>query len=319
MDITFVYSPEYDIRFFGLEKLHPFDSGKYGRAWQLLEERFGEALTPLRIEPAGEISGADLLLVHSQRYLDSLNDAVVLATALELPFLAQIPAPLIHGHILRPMRLATEGTSLAVQRALQTGGVAVNLSGGYHHASGERGEGFCLYADVAIAVARARRGGQLTPGKDRILYIDLDAHQGNGVERAFLNDPALSIVDAYNAAIYPQDRVAEQRIDRAIPLPPGTGNAVYLARVHETMTEALRNQGPFPLAIYNAGTDVHADDQLGGLALTDAGVLQRDTLVLDALIAAQIPTVVLPSGGYSTRSYHLIYETLRWLLETHRA
>ena len=310
-----VFSPGYDIKFFGIEKQHPFDSCKYGRAWALLREQFGTALDAVTIEPNETIGNGDLLLAHTAAYLASLHSPATIAAALELPFAATIPPFLIAAHLLRPMRLAVAGTVLAAHAALEHG-AAANLSGGYHHASREKGEGFCLFADVSVALARLRRDGLLAPGC-RILYIDLDAHQGNGVSRDALNAPDLYLVDFFNRTIYPHDPVARARVDYPVALVPGTGDDTYLSHLATALTQIeafIAAHGTFALAVYNAGTDPFAGDLLGGLAMTEDGIYRRDCLVMDALRRLAIPAVMLPSGGYSPQSYQMIARTVAYLL-----
>ena len=130
--------------------------------------------------------------------------------------------------VLRPMRWATAGTVLAAREAMRTGGLAVNLSGGYHHASRDRGEGFCVYSDIGIAITMLRDAGVLAPD-DRVVYVDLDAHQGNGVARVFVDDPRVFIFDVYNELIYPRDAHARRRIDCDLPVPPGCDDGRYLS------------------------------------------------------------------------------------------
>jgi histone deacetylase 11 len=205
MPAAVVYSPHYDITFFGVERLHPFDSRKYVRAWAVLRERFGKALRASHLRPAGPVNDADLRTVHTDLYLDTrLRSPAYLARALEVPQVARAPRWLIDWRVLRPMRWATAGTILAAREALRSGGVVMNLSGGYHHAGSDRGEGFCLYADVGVAVAVLRHDGLLA-ADDRVLYVDLDAHQGNGVARVFAHDPKVFLFDLYNRDIYPHD------------------------------------------------------------------------------------------------------------------
>src|SRR5262249_35846076 len=150
----------------------------------------------------------------------------------------------------RRMRYATGGTMLAAREALRTR-IAINLGGGYHHASRDRGEGFCVYADIAIAAARIRQETAVC----RILVIDLDAHQGNGVERIYGGDPETGIFDMYNAAIYPRDEEAKNGIDWDIPLRPGTSDRTYLGLLREVLPRAIDEFQP-ELAFYNAGTDI---------------------------------------------------------------
>jgi histone deacetylase 11 len=312
-----VYSPAYDITLFGLERLHPFDSRKYGRAWAALREEVGPALRNHHVAPAAPVTPDELRSVHSEPYLDeSLRSSAYLARALEVPPVARLPRWVTDWRVLRPMRWATAGTVLAAREALRTGGLAVNLSGGYHHASRDRGEGFCVYSDIAVAVALLRDEGLLGPA-GRVVYVDLDAHQGNGVARVFVDDPRVFILDVYNELIYPRDAHARRRIDCDLPVPPGTDDRRYLSLLRAELPpflDALSRPTRPALAVYNAGTDVFEGDPLGHLRLTADGVLARDQFVLNALAERHIPTVMLPSGGYTRDSYRLIARTVAWAL-----
>ncbi len=151
-----VYSRHYNIGFYGFERMHPFDSRKYGRVWKLLKQKFGRQLKSMSIRTDRGASREELLLVHTEAYLKQLRDSKYIARALELPIVAKMPAWMIDWHVLRPMRWATRGTILAAEAALENG-LAINLSGGYHHARPDQGEGFSIYADIGIAVAASGR------------------------------------------------------------------------------------------------------------------------------------------------------------------
>lgn len=308
-----VYTPEYDISFFGVEKLHPFDTHKYSRAWNAAREQEKALLEAATIAPDRPVSDEELLRVHTPAYLAELRSPAYLAQALEVPPVALFPYALIDSHVLRPMRLATRGTILAAEKALETGGVAVNLSGGYHHASREKGEGFCVFSDVPVAISAIRADGRLTPDA-RILIIDLDAHQGNGFERACREDDPVSFLDLFNEQIYPRDGIARERINVPLPVKSGIGDEEYLGLLRGALPDFLDKRLDATLAFYNAGTDVHQSDLLGGMNLTDDGVFERDRFVLDALAERGIPTVMTLSGGYSPASYALVARTLLHLL-----
>src|SRR3954447_18259461 len=148
-DPRIVFSRRYDVGFFGLERLHPFDSRKYGRAYRLLRRRFGRRLKAASVTPDRPIARDELLAVHTAEYLAKLKDPAYLARALEVPPVRRAPAWVTDWCVLRPVRWAARGTVLAVREAVR-GALAVNLSGGYHHAGPDRGEGFCLYNDLAL-------------------------------------------------------------------------------------------------------------------------------------------------------------------------
>jgi histone deacetylase 11 len=312
-----IYSPRYNISLFGLERLHPFDSQKYGRAWQVLRKRFGKALDPMWVRPSRPASREEILLVHSAAYLSKLRDTSYLATALEVPVARYVPAWILDWRILRAMRWATAGTIEAARESLKHG-LAINLSGGFHHAKPGSGEGFCIYADAAIAIRVLRQEGQL--GSDaRIAYIDLDAHQGNGVCHCFEQDQQVYIFDMYNSQIYPAyDSAARDRVDCNLRLTSACEGEEYLRTLKNNLPGFLDSVGrePIGLALYNAGTDVFTGDPLGGLNLSAADILERDLFVVKQLRGRGIPTALVLSGGYTRESYRLVADSVIPLLET---
>ena len=312
-----VYSRHYNIGFFGLERLHPFDSRKYGRAWRCLKRHFGASLHKVSICPKRPIGLDQLLNVHKSSYLDRLRQTKYVASALEVPALQHLPIGLTELCVLRPMRWATMGTVIAARECIDHG-FAVNLGGGYHHAKPANGEGFCIYSDIALAVHSLRTDGLLA-GDDRIAYIDLDAHQGNGVCHAFMADKQFFIFDMYNSTIYPKnDSDARDRIDCDIRLTSNCHESEYLRELKDRLPgflDSVSQSQRIGLAIYNAGTDVYADDPLGGLNVSADGILQRDLFVFRELRQRGIPTVMLLSGGYTSVSYKLVADSVIQILE----
>lgn len=318
-ELRVVYSRRYNIGFFGIERLHPFDSRKYGRAWKRLRQEFGSQIDRRQVLVDRPASDEELRLVHTGEYLQSLRDPHEIAAALEIPLLRLMPAWLLRWCVLRPMRWAVRGSVLAAKAALKHGS-AVNLSGGYHHAKPSRGEGFCIFSDIGLIVRQLRQES-LLKSEDTIVYVDLDAHQGNGVCHQFQSDRQVVIYDMYNQDNYPaSDLVARARIDVNLPLPFGCPGTRYLATLHEKFPAFLDTlPSPRPrLAIYNAGTDVYAGDQLGGLNLSEEDILERDLFVLQQFQQRRIPFVMLLSGGYSRQSYRLVANTVSHLLRRGR-
>lgn len=311
-----LYSPHYDIHFFGLERMHPFDSCKYGRAWRELNRTVGPELKKRSLRVDRPASDSELRLAHSAAHLEGLRSSQTLARALELPFLRRAPAWLLRWRIVQPMLWAVRGTILAAEAALQHGWAA-NLSGGYHHAKPDRSEGFCLFSDIAIAVRALRASAALKP-PGRIVYIDLDAHQGNGVCHQFMDDPEVFIFDMYNSWIYPTgDSAARGRIDCDVPLDYRSSGDEYLSLLRAKLPaflDSVSRTQEISLAIYNAGTDVVSGDPLGGLDLSASDVLARDLFVIQQCRDRGIPAVLLPSGGYTRESFRLIAATLAELL-----
>jgi histone deacetylase 11 len=316
-----VYSRRYNIGFLGVERLHPFDSRKYGKAWRKLGRDVKALRNRAWVRVPRAASWGELAAIHTGEYLNRLNDRLELSWALEIPPLRRVPAWATRWVVLRPMRWAVMG-SLVAARAALAHGVAVNLSGGYHHAKPDRGEGFCVVNDVAFLVHGLRAEGRLGPD-DRVAYIDLDAHQGNGVCHHFRGDNRVFILDAYNPRIYPAfDHTARDRIDCPVPLPADCTGAEYLdllAGALPGFLNSISHNSRVALAVYNAGTDVFAGDALGGLNLAAADVLARDLYVVEQLRERNIPVVMLLSGGYSRASYELVADSVAEMLRRYGA
>jgi histone deacetylase 11 len=311
-----VYSRHYNIGFYGLQRLHPFDTRKYGRAWRLICRHFGSTVQQLHVRPDRPASRDELLLVHTADYINRLRDPKYVADALEVPLVRYLPGWAIDWHVLRPMRWATRGTMLAARIALEHS-FAVNLSGGYHHAKPDRGEGFSIYSDIGIAVASLRADGSIAEG-DRIVYVDTDAHQGNGVCHTFMFDNRVFIFDIFNSRIYPMfDVDARKRIDCAVGVTSRCTDSEYLRGLQIHLPGFLDSvcNSRVGLAIYNAGTDVFDGDPLGDLNISASTIRERDLFVVGELKKRQIPTVMVLSGGYTKRSYQLVADSVIPLLE----
>lgn len=301
-----IFHRRYDIGFLGLERLHPFDSRKYGRAWSMILREVGPTARAARLTPAAPVSAAELTTVHTPRYLDALRDAGAIVDILEVPPLRLLGARVLDLAVLRPMRWATAGTVMGARQAL-AGGAAINLGGGYHHAGPDGGEGFCVYADVGLAVRTLWAEGAL-PADASVAHIDLDAHLGNGVAHVFADEPRARLFDMHNGSIYPDDPAALRRVDHALPLARGADDATYLDTLRGELPGFLDAAAP-AFAVYNAGTDVLDGDRLGQLSVSASGVLARDLFVLDALSARGIPWLMVTSGGYTAASAGLIAQT----------
>ncbi|XP_041815902.1 histone deacetylase 11 isoform X2 [Chelmon rostratus] len=259
-----VYHPDYNITFMGLEKLHPFDAGKWGKVIHFLkEEKF---ITDGSIVEALEATEEDLLVVHTKRYLNRLKAG-----------------------------------KLAVDR-----GWAINVGGGFHHCSSDRGGGFCAYADITLAIKFLF---ERVEGISRATIIDLDAHQGNGHERDFLDDRRVFIMDMYNRYIYPGDGYAKRAIKRKVELDWGTEDSEYLQKV-ELHSEGALNEVRPDIIVYNAGTDILDGDPLGGLSISPQGIVKRDEIVFRAARRRDIPILMVTSGGYQKKTARIIADSI---------
>lgn len=312
MQARFIYTPHYDFSLLGLERLHPFDAHKFSRAWAIVQGHLGAALPALWLQPEGPVSDAELLRVHTSQYLQSLRSSAVVAKALELWPAKFVPNALLQSRLLIPMRLAVQGTILAAQCALE-GKVAMNFAGGYHHAFADHGEGFCIFADVPVAIEAQRAQGRLRTD-DTVIVIDLDAHRGNGFEAIFASDPAVHVLDVYNFQVYPGRRPGKfDEHPFSVAVRAHLDAEGYLNVVRARLDRFLEVVGTPKLAFYNAGTDIVAGDPLGHLLVSAAAVAERDRLVVDALAQRDVPTVIVTSGGYSRASHELVAQLALYL------
>jgi histone deacetylase 11 len=301
--VPIVYHPRYNITAFGLERLHPFDSRKYRRIHDALIARgLRRPKDFVRPRPA---SRADLLRLHTPEYLRSLRRPDVLAGILEVPIVRRLPGWLVHWRVLRAMRCATGGTSLACRLALEHG-LGINLGGGYHHAASAWGGGFCVYADVPLAARTLHDEGKI----GRVLVVDLDAHQGNGTAAVFQGWDWASIYDLYERDLFP---ARKEREDYPLPVGPGLTGGEYLGIVRDTLPVALDDIRP-DLVVYNAGSDPFVGDPLARYRLMPSDLAERDLLVVDRVRERGIPLAMVLSGGYSAESWKIHADAIEGIL-----
>lgn len=305
--VPIVFSKHYDITLFGIQKLHPFDSEKYGRVYRYLIKHSG--LDRESFYTPQQVSQENLLSVHTKEYLASLKKSWNIALIAELGTLAVVPGFLLQKRLLRPMKYGTGGTILACRLALDHGW-AVNLAGGYHHAKADSGGGFCFFADIPIAVCRAWERSPDMP----VLIVDLDAHQGNGCELIFGNDSRIHIFDIYNRDVFPQDTEARRYIEFDFPVRSFIKDAEYLPLLEDELLKAISKSKP-GLIIYNAGTDIFEDDPLGAMCISEDGIIRRDEIVFKAALTNKVPIVMLLAGGYTSGSAEIIGRSLDNLLK----
>ncbi|CAA0806691.1 Histone deacetylase 2 [Striga hermonthica] len=300
--VPLIYSSSYDIAFLGIEKLHPFDSSKWGRICRFL---IAEGLLDKKyiIEPL-EAKKEDLLVVHSETYLGSLKSSFNVATIVEVPPVALVPNCLVDKHVLYPFRKQVGGSILAAKLAKERGW-AINVGGGFHHCSAEKGGGFCVYAGISLCIHFAFTRLNIS----RVMIIDLDAHQGNGHEKDFSDDRRVYILDMYNPDIYPFDYEARRYINQKVEVASGTTTTEYLSRLEGALKVAADAFYP-ELIIYNAGTDILDGDPLGRLKISSDGIAKRDEKVFVFAREREIPLVMLTSGGYMKSSAKVIADSI---------
>ena len=189
-------------------------------------------------------------------------------------------------------RIIAQGT-LDCARYARQDGVALNVAGGTHHSFADRGEGFCVFNDIAIAINELLATGEIT----RALVVDLDVHQGNGTAKIFEYEPRVFTFSMHGARNYP---TRKEKSDLDIGLPDATGDAVYLDTLAGHLPGLLDGVRP-DVVFYLSGVDVLETDKLGRLALTLQGCKERDRYVLQCCYDRSLPVAISMGGGYSER------------------
>ncbi len=274
------YHPDYYVE---LPPTHPFPMSKYPRVFERLRAA-GVVAEGEVMQPAEAPLGL-LARVHTAEYLAKLE-----AGALSDQEIRRLGVPW-SPRLWRRSRLAAAGTLLAARAALEDG-LAGNLAGGTHHAFADRGEGFCVLNDVAVAVRALQDAGEAR----RALVVDLDVHQGNGTAAIFAGDADVFTLSLHGERNYPTQKM---RSTLDVGLPDGTGDEAYLAALEQALAGALSSFEP-DVVFYLAGVDPAAGDRYGRLALTDDGLRRRDRLVVATLRSRRLPVVLLLAGGYAS-------------------
>jgi acetoin utilization deacetylase AcuC-like enzyme len=268
------YHPAY---FFPLPQTHPFPMEKFPQAYA----RLSETCPALRISSAEPVPYSDLLRVHTRDYLRGL----------ELGMLAQNRTGFeLSSTLFQRCRLETGGTISALEAALAEG-LAANLAGGTHHAFPDRGAGFCLLNDVAVAIRVLRtRITQL-----RVLVIDTDAHQGDGTHFIFRDDPLVFTYSIHVGKNYPSRK---EPGDLDVPLARFVSGEVYLAELRRSLPMVVDRFNPDVL-IWVSGVDPHENDRFGQMQLRTEDLSSRDRFILELYRTYEIPMAILFGGGYN--------------------
>ena len=280
LGFKFVYSDRYDLNL----GEHIFPTAKY----RMIRDRLladGTAHAADFVEPV-PASDEDMLRVHTAAWVDALRTGRLSfsqAAELEIPYSQEM---------VSAVWLATGGSIEAGRRALADT-IGFNIGGGFHHAFADHGEGFCAINDVAVAI----RTLQASSGVGRAMIVDCDAHHGNGSAAIFRDDPDVFTVSMHQFHNYPEEKPAS---DLDIHLADGCGDDEYLEILAARFPPSLYDFQP-DLLFYVAGADPFGEDQLGGLALTIAGLKRRDSLVLKTARRHGIPVAIVLAGGYARR------------------
>lgn len=272
------YTPRY---YADIGEGHIFPIRKFERVRdRLLAE--GTLLAQELVEPQ-PAAIKDVLLVHTPDYLTRLRAGTLTPREIRRLGLPWSKA------LVRRSFLATGGTLNAARCALEAG-VGSNLAGGTHHAYPDRGEGFCVLNDVAIAIRSLMRDRLI----GRAAVVDCDVHQGNGTAAIFNGDETVYTFSMHGAKNYP---LFKERSTLDVELPDGTGDEAYLETLTAHLPQVFAHRPD--IIFYLGGADPFAGDKLGRLSLSIAGLRARDECVLAACRARGVPVATVMSGGYA--------------------
>ncbi len=268
---------------FPLPPRHRFPLDKYA----LLAARVvaDGTVRPHELLEPDPVPWAALERVHEPELLNRIRDGTLTLReqrGLGLPWSAALLE-----RALRAVGGTVEASRLAMER-----GLAMNLGGGTHHAGHDFARGYCLVNDVVVALSELRSGGLAR----RALVVDCDVHQGDGTAQLLGPDPDAFTVSLHGARNYPFQRIPS---DLDVELESGTQDDDYLGALDSALSTAFGHLPEADVAFYLAGADPWEGDRLGRLALTKAGLLARDELILDRLVRAGVPVCVVLAGGYA--------------------
>ncbi len=281
--------PQYDRR-------RPFRILRYLERQHLLQRGMLRRPRPISLKR--------LRQVHDPAYLQALQEPAAMESILGFRL-----APGAQDGFLAFQRLMCGGTLLAARSALRRQDIAVNLGGGLHHAARDRGSGFCVFNDVALAISHVRELGHDFP----ILVVDLDLHDGDGTRAIFADDPTVHTFSIHNRDLGPTTATAAT----TVALGGGVDDDKYLAAVRTLLPPVMARVQP-GLVFYLAGSDPCVDDRLGDWRITSEGMARRDQLVINLVRprpdTVTVPTVILLAGGYGPTAWRHGAAFFSWLL-----
>jgi acetoin utilization deacetylase AcuC-like enzyme len=266
---------------------HRFPMAKY----QLLRDRLADELPQIQLEQALPATDGELALAHVPAYIQSISDGTV-----EPGVMREIGFPWSTAMVERARR--SVGATISACRAAFRGGVSANIAGGTHHAYANKGGGFCVFNDAAVA-SRLMQAEWLRSHRRplTVAIIDLDVHQGNGTAHIFQGDDSVFTLSLHGKKNFPFRKEAS---DLDVDLADGCLDDEYLHALDRALEELDARFDP-GLVIYLAGADPHEGDRLGRLKLTCDGLEARDRRVFDWAWQRRVPMAFAMAGGYGTR------------------
>ncbi len=279
---------------------HRFPMAKY----QMLRDRLAAEVPQARLMQAWPASDGELALAHTPGYIRAISDGSV-----DPRILREIGFPWSEAMAERARR--SVGATIAACRAALREGVAANIAGGTHHAYADKGGGFCVFNDAAVAARLMQAEWGRQRGKPlHVAVIDLDVHQGNGTAAIFRHDPTVFTLSMHGQKNFP---FRKEPSDLDIDLPDGCADQAYLEALEGALAELERRFEP-GLVIYLAGADPHEGDRLGRLKLTWDGLEARDRRVFDWAFQRRLPLAFAMAGGYG----HRIEDTVQAQVHTYQ-
>ncbi|MDZ7828622.1 MAG: histone deacetylase [Halofilum sp. (in: g-proteobacteria)] len=258
---------------------HRFPMAKYRR----LRERATE-LGGFELREPDAATDAQLALAHERDYIRR-----VVTGSMDARELRALGFPWSPQLVERSRR--SNGATIAAARSALVDGAAGNLAGGTHHAQAAAAQGFCVFNDCAVAARVLQREGRIR----RALIVDTDVHQGNGTAGILAGDDSVFTFSIHGARNFP---VRKEESDLDVPLDDGTTDGPYLGALGRALDRSIDRSRP-DLVFYLAGADPFTGDRLGRLALTKAGLAERDRLVVDRCASLGLPIAVVMGGGYA--------------------
>ncbi len=272
--------------------------------YQLLRDRLVTERPEIRLRQAQPASDGELALVHTPGYIQAIGDGSISASAMR-----EIGFPWSDAMADRARR--SVGATIAACRAAFAEGVAANIAGGTHHSYPDKGSGFCVFNDAAVA-ARLMQAewGRARATSLKVALVDLDVHQGNGTARIFRSDPSVFTLSMHGQNNFP---FRKEVGDLDVSLPDGCRDEQYLQALEAALGE-LESRFEPGLVIYLAGADPHEGDRLGRLKLSWDGLEARDRRVFDWAFQRRVPLAFAMAGGYGVR----VEDTVQAQLNTFR-
>jgi acetoin utilization deacetylase AcuC-like enzyme len=285
--IPLIYHPIYSA--LPLPDGHRYPIRKYELLYEAVAERYSNSSLFRFVEPQA-LSVADIKQTHCHTYTDNLVSGLLPAAKMR-----RIGFPWSEKLIERTLT-STGGTVLAVKEALENG-LAIHLSGGYHHAHFDYGSGFCLFNDLAVAAQHA-----ILQGVDKVLIVDSDVHHGDGTASLMAQNSQIITLSLHCDKNFPA-RKPDSDFD--VPFTKGAEDDDFLPSFKQVVQFALDIHQP-DMVIFDAGVDIHQDDELGFLNVTLDGIRERDHWMLATCQKRNIPIACVIGGGYRSNHADLV-------------